>query len=290
MSIGSSPPQTPPQLSPDGKWVWDGTQWQPVPVVIGDLAGVVPVVPAAAAPAVVQYAPPQAQAQAPVIFPSAQAQAPTLPYAVPEPAVVPLWEQQRAPSPLGGKSVYLFAGAAFVVLIMAMMALNSLNLVRLPWQSDGQVPLRPKVTPTPQLQIRTEFARAENFLKYSLTPALASFNDTLPAFQQQCSTTLSNSCLTALGETDQKTKAFIAVIDRADIPPCLAGTMTKVRADLDFMEKGLTLGLTGYKDNKSNLLTQGVNQFWSRGASLGANLKSLDQNLSTQCSTQQVGS
>ena len=30
MSIDTGPPAQPPQLSPDGNWVWDGSQWQPV--------------------------------------------------------------------------------------------------------------------------------------------------------------------------------------------------------------------------------------------------------------------
>ena len=120
MSVGSSPPQTPPQLSPDGRWVWDGHQWQPVAVVVGDVAGVVPVAIAAPAPApavVVQYSPPVYVAPPP------------------EETVVPLWQE----APRQGISIYLFAAAALAVLVMAMMALNSMNIVRLPWQSDGVV-------------------------------------------------------------------------------------------------------------------------------------------------------
>src|SRR6202035_5637006 len=28
--MGPTPPQAGPMLSPDGKWVWDGTQWRPI--------------------------------------------------------------------------------------------------------------------------------------------------------------------------------------------------------------------------------------------------------------------
>ena len=291
MSIGSSPPSTPPQLSPDGKWVWDGTQWQPVPVVIGDLAGVVPVVPAAAAPAhapaVVQYAP--SQAQAPVIYPSAQAQSPALPYAVPEPAVVPLWEQQRAPSPLGGKSVYLFAGAAFVVLIMAMMALNSLNIVRLPWQSDGQVPSRPTVTPPPQLQTRTEFARAENFLKYSLAPVLVTFGENVTTFSQQCSGAMTISCNDALITTDNQMVKVLAVVDNGNIPPCIAGPVARMRIDLANMQGALRLAITGFKENKAATFHAGLSQFGSQGPAFQTDAKAADQALKTVCNTQLAG-
>src|ERR1700716_2882259 len=108
MSVGSSPPQVPPQVSPDGRWVWDGRQWQPVPVVVGDVAGVAPVVVATApvpVPAVAQYTPPSIQV------------APVIPYAVPvaEGGVVPLWVQDRPR--IGGASMYLFVAAALVALI-----------------------------------------------------------------------------------------------------------------------------------------------------------------------------
>src|SRR3981081_3382230 len=149
MSVGSSPPQNPPQLSPDGRWVWDGHQWQPVPVVAGDVAGVVPAPaptpePAAAAwtPAAVAYTPPQVET-------------PGIPYAVPvaEETEVPLWVEK----PRQGISMYLFAATALVVLIMAMMALNSMNIVRMPWESDGQIKVKPAASPTPLLATRSEF-------------------------------------------------------------------------------------------------------------------------------------
>src|SRR5258708_37224961 len=29
--IGANPTLQPPQISPDGKWIWDGQNWQPLP-------------------------------------------------------------------------------------------------------------------------------------------------------------------------------------------------------------------------------------------------------------------
>src|SRR5260370_15271835 len=108
MSIGSSPPQTPPQLSPDGRWVWDGQKWQPVPVVVGDLAGVVPV----AAPA-----PAPAPARAAVVHGPPKYVAPP-----PEEPVAPLCQE----APRQSITMYLFVAPAAALPSMALIALNSL--------------------------------------------------------------------------------------------------------------------------------------------------------------------
>lgn len=279
MSVGSSPPQTPPQLSPDGKWVWDGQQWQPVPVVLGDLAGVVPVIPASA----VVYSPPQAQAPV-VMYPSAQA---PLPYAVPQASEVPLWEEPARPG--GGMSMYLFGAAAVVVLIMAMMALNSLNIVRMPWQSDGQMPSRPTVTPTPALPARTEYARAESFLNYSLAPALVTLGENGNTLSQQCTGAMTISCNDAIITADNQMVKVLAAIDHGNIPPCIAGPVARMRVDLANMQGALRLAITGFKENKATTVRAGLSQFSSQGSAFSADGKAADQALKTQCNTQQAG-
>src|SRR5260370_12818554 len=52
MSIAEGPPVLPPQVSPDGKWIWDGHEWQPLPEVIWEPAAeaVIPQAVAVAAP------------------------------------------------------------------------------------------------------------------------------------------------------------------------------------------------------------------------------------------------
>lgn len=276
MSVGASPPQTPPQLSPDGRWVWDGQQWQPVPVVVGDVAGLSPLAPVAAAPAraaaVAPYSPPQVQA-------------PAVPFVVPTPEEVPLWEEPRQQ----GISIYLFGAAGLVVLIMAMMALNSLNIVRLPWQSDGETRVRATATPLPPLATRSDYARADRFLNYSLSPAIAALNLTLPTLSQTCNGTLTNSCLNSVTATDLQLKKVLAVIDHADIPQCIAPGLSKIRADFAQMDDGMQLALKGFKDDNKSEVVQGLNRFGSAGPALQADAKALDQALKTQCSTDQTG-
>lgn len=274
MSIGSSPPQTPPQLSPDGRWVWDGQKWQPVPVMVGDLAGVVPVAAAAPVPA-----PAPAPARAPVVHSPPKYVAPP-----PEEPVVPLWQEP----PRQGISMYLFVAAGAVVLIMAMMALNSLQIYRFPWQSDAQSPARPTATPTPPLTERTDYALADRFLNFSLTPAVAAFNLTLPAIGQSCNGTLTGSCLNAINATDQQVTKVLTVIDRGEIPPCIAPGMSKIRADFATMDAGLQLAIKGFKDDSKPEVTQGLARYGSAGPALQADGKAVDLALKT-CSTDRTG-
>jgi hypothetical protein len=278
VSIGASPPQQPPQLSPDGKWVWDGRQWQPVPVVLGDVAGVMPMKSAVAtAPSVavaLPYSPPAIQAPAPIyVAPAAE-------------EVTPLWEQPAR----SGVSLYLYVAAAAVVLVMVMIVLNSLNFIQLPWPGSGTTSdSRPAVTPTPQLLVRSDSARADSFLTYSLTPALVAVNQTLPTLTLSCNGTLSNSCLDAIRATDKQLKHVLSVIDHGNIPPCIATGMDKLRIDFDGMDSGLTLALSAYQQNQKNLVAEGLKRFGSFGPAVAADAKAVDQAQKTQCSTQLVG-
>jgi hypothetical protein len=269
----------PPQVSPDGKWVWDGHQWQPVAVVnwVPAAASVIPQAPARAQPRVV--AAPVYVAPEEILMPS-----PTYNYAaVVEPSTPP-WEK-----PSRGVSTYLYIAGGAVVLIMVMLVLNSLSVVPFHWfgYDDGSS-ARPAATPLPPATARTDFVRADRFLKYSLDPAVVALNTTLPDLKV-CNGTLSNSCKAAISATDQQMKNLISVIDHGAIPPCIATSTSKLRTDLAGMEAGLQLALKGYQDNLAAEVTQGLNRFGSGGPALQADATALDQAQKTQCSTQQVG-
>ena len=137
--------------------------------------------------------------------------------------------------------------------------------------------------------MRSDYARADNFLNYSLAPALLAWDQTVPALNQSCISTLSNSCLEALKATDKELKHVLSVIDHGTIPPCISVGMDKLKIDLSGMESGLTLGLSGFQQNRKNLLTEGITRFFSLGMAVPADVKSLDQAQKTQCNTQLVG-
>jgi hypothetical protein len=201
---------------------------------------------------------------------------------------VPLW--QEAPREgIQGTRLYLFGAAAVVVLIMAMMALNSLNLVRMPWQSDGYNPPKLAVTPTPQLTNRSDYARADRFLTYSLAPAINEVAKTLPAMGQACNGTLSSSCQSSLTTSEQLYKKVLVVIDRADIPPCIAPGVSRMRADFAQLDEALLAALKGFTDNKASDVSRALNRFFSIDPAMQADAKAVDLALKTQCSTDQTG-
>jgi hypothetical protein len=245
-------------MSPDGNWVWDGSQWQPVTGVEATHTGVF-----AAYARKVEAADQSAGEAQPV---AAAVAGPAVDYSYPAPAVdygypavesdVPLWQPPKNTS----KSIVLYACAAVVVLVMLMMVLNSLNLVSLPFfGASSSAPQAAKPSPS-AYPIRSEFGRADDFLKGSLAPAMATFQQTMPGLQA-CTGSLSNSCFDAITASDSQMKNLLSVIDHGTIPLCLATPMKKYRSDLASMEAALQLGLKGYKDNQVGEVTNGVNQF-----------------------------
>ena len=83
MSIDASPPAQPPQMSPDGNWVWDGSQWQPVTGVEPTHEGVF----AAYAQKVEAADQAVGVAQPAAVAAPVQATAPAVDYSYPAPAV-----------------------------------------------------------------------------------------------------------------------------------------------------------------------------------------------------------
>jgi hypothetical protein len=272
VSIDASPPAQPPQLSPDGKWVWDGTKWQPVAGVEPVHVGIFPawnsitVDPGEPAVEPVQQAPAQqAQVQqTPMQFnPEPE---PVVDYGLPAAPeqVVPLWQQR----PATGVSTLMYVGAAVVVLVMAMIVLNSMNFIQLPWPGSGSSSSnQAAASPTPN-NTGTEFVRAQRFLNTSLEPAVLSLDKTLPTMTQVCVGTLSNSCFDAISSTDQQVQNVVSVIDHGSVPLCIAGPVNKLRVDFQGMHAGLQAALTGFQNNDRAAVGNGLTRFSSFGPAL----------------------
>jgi hypothetical protein len=288
VSIDASPPAQPPQMSPDGKWVWDGSQWLPVASVEPTHEGVF----AAYARKVEAADQSVAVAQPLVAVAPVQIAVPATDYPYPAPAVdygypaaepvVPLWQQPKS----SGKTVYLYGGGAVVLFVMVLIVLNSINFVSLPFFGASSNPPQ-EVKPSPY-PIRSEFGRADDFLKNSLAPAIASFDQTKPAMQT-CTGTLSNSCFDAITASDKQIRNVLLVIDQGTIPLCITAPMKKYRGDLALMEAGLQLGLKGYKDNQIGEVTNGVNQFVRLVGALQGDTIAVDNAKKTQCSPDREG-
>jgi hypothetical protein len=264
MSVGLGPPQ----VSPDGKWIWDGQKWLPIPEATWEPAA------AALVPQVAVIAGPvQRRVEvSPLEIPPPEPAAFSYPVAVVEAPITPLWEEPVR----SNHTIYFYVGAAAVVLVMLMVLLSS-NVIQLPWPGGGSSSASQSPRPT-----TSEFVRADA-LNATLAPALVKVGPTLPALQTACTGTLSNGCLTALNIARQQMTDLLAIIDRGDIPPCVATGTTALRFDLQSMAGGLDLSLKGYGDNSGAEVYQGIYRFAYFGRSLKADATALNA-LKAKCS------
>ena len=303
MSVDAGPPIPPPQLSPDGKYVWDGSQWQAIadssePVHKGVFAAWNSIHVESADPVadLAQRAPIQVQAPAsmPVQMTSPmQVEAPPpeidYSYTVNDPTITPLWLKSTS----SGVSKYLYFGAGLVVVVIVLMILNSLNFMSLPFVGAGSRTDRAaKSSPTPPsytpATVRSEFSRADGFLNGSLAPAMDSLVQPITAMQS-CNGTLSNACFDAMNRAGPPLKNVLTVIDRGPILQCIAAPMKQLRSDFANMQIGLTRALKGYNDNQRAELDSGLYPFVRNAQALSADAKAVDQAAKTLCSTDPEG-
>jgi hypothetical protein len=118
-----SPPQRPPQISPDGKWVWDGTEWQPVAGRDSGHTAVFPAFSAAALDPALTTHPAPVPFRAPVAPVNYAAN-----YSLAQPQTnAPLWQVKA-----GHWNKYLYVAAGVIVLVMAGIFLSSLGKIAVP--------------------------------------------------------------------------------------------------------------------------------------------------------------
>jgi hypothetical protein len=280
-------------MSPDGNWVWDGSQWQPVTGVEPTHEGVF-----AAYAHKVEVADQTASAAQPaVIVAPVQAAAPAVDYSYPAPAVdygypgadpgVPLWQQQKS----SGKSVYLYAGGAVVLFLMVLVVLNSINFLSLPFFGAGtssNPAQATKPSPAPSPVTRSEYSRADIFLNGSLVPALAALAEIDPPMAT-CSGDFTNSCFNAITVTEPPMKHVLDLIDQTSIPACIADPMKKFRDDVAYMEGGLQTSLKAYKTNNQSQLVDGLYRFNHFNVVLGSDVDATNAAIKTRCSKEKEG-
>jgi len=229
MSVGLGPPQ----VSPDGKWIWDGQKWLPIPP------------PEAGAPA----------ASIPYVAPE------------PEPAVVyapaemspPLWQQPAATTQL---SPYRIGAAGAVVVVLILLVLNATNVISIPWPWTPAAPTVTMIHASPR-PIVSDYVLADRFLNLSLGPAITTLANTLPAVRASCApaTNLSSACRSAINATNTQMLNVLSVIDHAGIPNCIAIGTKALRNDLQGMSGGIGVALHGFQDNSSDEVSTGITHF-----------------------------
>jgi hypothetical protein len=250
MSVGLGPPQ----VSPDGKWIWDGQKWLPIPP-----SGEVP--PAASIP----YSAPQPEPAAAVYSPAEMSP--------------PLWQEPASTTQL---SPYRIGAAGAVVLLLAVVVLNATNIISIPWP---WIPAGPTVTmihasPRP---IVSDYVLADRFLNGELGPAIASLADTLPAVQASCApaNNLSSACRTAVNATNTQNLNVLSVIDHAGVPNCIAIGTKALRNDLQGMSGGIGVALHGFQDSSSDEVNTGIYHFAYVAQSLQADANMINAEVPT---------
>jgi hypothetical protein len=232
----------PPQVSPDGKWVWDGQKWLPLPAE-GTTAS------------------PFEAASIPYVAPSAAAEPQPAPvayvYTPPEPAIRP-WEQPAR----SGPSVYSFAALGAVGLILVLVLLNVTNIISIPWPGTSSGPTVTMVHGSPKPLV-SDYVLADHFLSLSLGPAIVSLDNTLPAVKASCGAgaTLSNACHDAVLATNDQMANVLSVIDHAGIPACIAYGVKALRTDLQDMAGGIGVALHGFQDSSADEVNTGIYHF-----------------------------
>jgi hypothetical protein len=276
VSTDEGPPQRPPQISPDGKWVWDGTEWQPV-------AGRQAVFPAFNSAAMVDPSLPTA-VQPPVV--RAAAQAPVVNYAVnystPQTSAAPLWQVKP-----GHMNKYLYVAAGVVVFVMALIYLNSLGPFTLPWVGTSQPPAP---TPAPSLlSARTDFQEADRFVTADLVPPMTSLNKAIGAQVLACNGVLSSGCQTVLVATDDQLKNAHSVVANAQVPACIVSNVGKLKFDLDVLENFMHNALQSFTDSSKPALAAALAGFNASYRTLQSDFTGTLRAHNLYCDTQLTG-
>ncbi len=264
MSINGGPPAQPPQLSPDGNWVWDGSQWQPVtgggaaPAHAGVFKAYDSVVLEPSAPTVEAVQPPQIQyeQQYPLPVPAVDYS-----YSNAEPDLTPLWQRTKG----GGYGRYLYFVAAIALFAMVLIVLNSMSFVQLPFISTGSKSSPAQVgatsSPTPDTS-GSDSARADRFVSGTLKPGLDAVDQIRPAVYQWCSNgNLSSNCFDSLTSVDQALTKLLSGIDAGDVPACIAAPLLKVRSGVRGMKDQVDTALKDFQTNDKNSIASAVYNF-----------------------------
>lgn len=289
-------------LSPDGKWVWDGQQWQPIAQhesVFPSWQSIAaePAAPAAPAAAASPF---PLQAPVPTPYPAAAA------YPVQAPAVVqpmnpallypqaqastPLWQRGREAKP-GMMPNYLYFVAGLVVIVIVLVVLNSVFplWLLLPGPKAAPAPPAPKASALPALTQRSDYARADYFITVVWPSTDRTFAPAVTAVAQQCSRQLTNSCQDALTAADPELTKVLAVIDSSSMPLCVDRQFAKLRSDVAGMQSAVKLANKGYTDNQASELTSAMRTYNASIYSLGGDLQSMSQVAASQCDTRDTG-
>jgi hypothetical protein len=266
-------------LSPDGKWVWDGTQWRPIAhhESLFPSWQSITVEPAAPVAAAVQ-APPR-----PVIAPTPALVQPVSP-AYPSTA----WRPE--PKPTGMNWImYFVAGVVGIVIIF--IVLNSVFplWLYLPGPKPPPAPAAAQASPIPPVAHRSDFARADHFVSGVLPPQMAALSQALTPVSQSCNRQLTVSCQNDISTARPEVKTVLSVIDQNPVPQCISAQVAKLRADLVTIDVALTAADKAYNDNQASELAAATSKYSKPVSQLAADVRALTTTMKAQCDATVTG-
>jgi hypothetical protein len=269
-------------LSPDGKWVWDGTQWQP----IAHHESLFP----SWQSITVEPAAPVAQAvQAPVRMAASPTPALVQPYAFPSmPDSAPAWRREAKPT---GVNWYLYFIAGVMGIVIILVVLNSVFplWLYLPGPKPAPEPAAAQASPIPPVAHRSDFARADHFVSGVLPPQMTTLSQDLTPVSQSCNRQLTISCQNDISTARPEVKTVLSVIDQNPVPQCIAPQVAKLRADLATIDAALTAADKAYTDNQSSELAAAMSKYSRPASQLGADVAAVAATMKAQCDATVTG-
>ena len=223
-------------MSPDKKWFWDGTAWRPIPVH--------------------EAAFPSWKGLGAGFTPDSAQPVPAYRMAAPAPGVAaPRWVQasRRLPIPKAG----LFAGGIVgLVLVVALVSVMGTLAIS---QRSAAPAVQPAASPTAGPATRSDEARAAYLVK-ALTAPMSDLKDTTSQTRTACVVGMTSSCADTFIAIDNQTAAMLPVLQKANVPLCVAPQEAKLQADMGTMSAGAQLAFKGFRDNKKSEFASGVAQ------------------------------
>lgn len=262
-------------MSPDGKWIWDGAQWRPIPVHEaafpswkGVGAGFVPGVDSAAAP--VAVAPPVGRHDA---------NQPSYRLAGPAPGLaVPNWVAgaKRMDFRRYGPMAIVAAGLIAVVVLVSVVATLILS------NRQSPAPTTTVTAPKAGPASRSESGEADYVLK-SLDGPLSDQRDTIAVLRQTCNA-MSSSCEDYYVTMGNNLAPILPILDQATIPLCIAVPTAALRMQIARALDGQQLALKSFQDNKHTEWAAAYTQVSGALAQAGLNFAAI-KNAVPSCDT-----
>jgi len=272
-----------PQISPDGRWWWDGQQWQSLYSPDGshrwDGKAWVPVAAAVAVPP--RPAAPAGGEAVPAWLPEESAAAlqgpPQIAASPSAPAeALPEWAAPRSrgrPRIVWGAVAVIAGTLGFTLWTLKdqFPALRDFGLNSAPAPAG-------RSTPDPSL---SQYQRADQLLNLQLAPMLVTAGQAEQVMATDCGQghVLDQACRAAMTDAYHKIDLVIQQIDKSDAPPCIQPQLKDYRNLLNLADTNLSMAVQAFDKRDLGMTAQQIQNFATVIQSSGARGQALQSAL-----------